>query len=132
VCATWPDGGHLHDNNAVGSAWMPQIAQRESLLRYSEPAAALQRFLHLDLRNTEQAVAMDRFTLDIPDQPLLGAKRRCPMGVAGWRFAHTNRTRRLRAVVVAVLEELPLICAAVVALGSLILSVTALWMSLPR
>jgi hypothetical protein len=54
------------------------------------------------------------------------------MGVAGRRFAHTNRTLRLRAVVVAVLEELPLICAAVVAIGSLILSVTALWMSLPR
>jgi hypothetical protein len=54
------------------------------------------------------------------------------MGVAGWRFAHTNRTLRLRAVVVGVLEELPFICAGVVAIGSLILSVTALWMILPQ
>jgi hypothetical protein len=54
------------------------------------------------------------------------------MGVAGWRFAHAIRTSRLKAVVGGVLEELPLICAAVVAIGSLILSVTALWMSLPR
>jgi hypothetical protein len=54
------------------------------------------------------------------------------MGVAGWRFAHTNRTLRLKAVVVGVLEELPLICAAAVVIGSLIMSVTALLMSLPR
>jgi len=54
------------------------------------------------------------------------------MGVVGWRFARVNRTLRLRAVVVAVLEELPFICAAVVVIGSLILSVTVLWMSLPQ
>ena len=54
------------------------------------------------------------------------------MGVADWRFAQTNRPSRLRAVVGDVLEELPFICAAAVVIGSLIMSVTALWMSLPR
>jgi hypothetical protein len=54
------------------------------------------------------------------------------MGVAGWRFAHTNRTLRLRAVVGGVVEELPFICAVAVVIGSLIMSVTALWMSLPQ
>ena len=43
------------------------------------------------------------------------------MGVAGWRFAHVKRTLRVRAVVVGVLEELPLICPVVVAIGSLIM-----------
>ena len=43
------------------------------------------------------------------------------MGVAGWRFAHMKRTLRVRAVVVGVLEELPFICPAVVAIGSLIM-----------
>jgi len=54
------------------------------------------------------------------------------MGVAGRRFTHTNITLRLRAVIVAVLDELPLICAAAVVIGSLIMSVTALCMSLPH
>jgi len=54
------------------------------------------------------------------------------MGVAGWRFAHTNRTLRLKAIVAGALEELPLICAAAVVIGSLIMSVTALCMSLPH
>ena len=43
------------------------------------------------------------------------------MGVAGWRFAHIKGTRRVRAVVVSVLEELPFICPVVVAIGSLIM-----------
>ena len=51
--------------------------------------------------------------------PLLGAKRGCPMGLAGWRFA--KRTRRVRAVVIGVLEELPFICPVAVAIGSLIM-----------
>jgi len=54
------------------------------------------------------------------------------MSVAGWRFAHAVRTSHLKAVVGGVLEELPLICAAAVVIGSLIMSVTALCMSLPR
>jgi len=54
------------------------------------------------------------------------------MGVVGRRFTHTNITLRLRAVIVAVLDELPLICAAAVVIGSLIMSVTALCMSLPH
>jgi hypothetical protein len=44
-----------------------------------------------------------------------------PMGVAGWRFAHIKRTRRVRPVVVGVLEELPFICSVAVAIGSLIM-----------
>ena len=39
------------------------------------------------------------------------------MGLAGWRFA--KRNRRVRAVVIGVLEELPFICPVVVAIGSL-------------
>jgi hypothetical protein len=53
--------------------------------------------------------------------PVLWAKRRRPMGVAGWRFAHMKGTHRVRAVVVGVLESLPLICPVVVAIGSLIM-----------
>ena len=41
------------------------------------------------------------------------------MGLAGWRFA--KRTRRVRAVVIGVLEELPFICPVAVAIGSLIM-----------
>ena len=54
------------------------------------------------------------------------------MGVAGWRFAHMKKTLRVRAAVVGVLEELPFICPVAVVIGSLIMSVTALWMSLPQ
>ena len=54
------------------------------------------------------------------------------MGVAGWRFAHANRTLRLRAVVGGVVEALPFICAVAVVIGSLIMSATALRMSLPQ
>ena len=53
------------------------------------------------------------------------------MGVADWRFPHTNRTLRFKAIVGVVLEELPFICAGAVVIGSLIISVTALCMSLP-
>jgi hypothetical protein len=38
------------------------------------------------------------------------------MGLAGWRIA--KRTRRVHAVVIGVLEELPFICPVVVAIGS--------------
>ena len=69
----------------------------------------------------ELAIAGDRFALKNVGPPLLGAKRRYPMGVAGWRFAHVKRTLRLRAVVVGVLEELPFICPVVVAIGSLVM-----------
>jgi hypothetical protein len=43
------------------------------------------------------------------------------MGVAGWRFAHIKRNRTGRAAVVAVLEELPVICSLAVAAGSMIM-----------
>jgi hypothetical protein len=43
------------------------------------------------------------------------------MGVAGLRFAHMKRILIGRAAVVAVLEELPFICPAVVAVGPLII-----------
>ena len=54
------------------------------------------------------------------------------MGVAGRRFSRLKRTLIGPAAVVAVLEELPFICAGAVVIGSLIMSVTALWMSLPQ
>ena len=43
------------------------------------------------------------------------------MGVAGRRFSRLKRTLIGPAAVVAVLEELPFICAVVVAVGSLIM-----------
>ena len=51
---------------------------------------------------------------------LLGAKRSFRMGVAGWRFAHRKRISG-RAAVVAVLEELPVICSLAVVAGSMIM-----------
>ena len=63
---------------------------------------------------------------------LLGAKWRCPMGVAGWRFAHKKRTLRVRAVLVGLLEELPFICPVVVAIGSLTMIVIKLCKDLPQ
>ena len=42
------------------------------------------------------------------------------MGVAGWRFAHRKRIGG-RAAVIAVLEELPVICSLAVAAGSLVM-----------
>ncbi|MCP1745042.1 hypothetical protein ABIF68_008900 [Bradyrhizobium japonicum] len=59
---------------------------------------------------------------------LLGAKRGCPMGAAGSRFAHMKRSLRVRAVVVGVLEELPFICPVAVAIGSLIMIGITLYM----
>ena len=77
------------------------------------------------------AIAADRITLkDSP--PLLGAKRRYPMGVAGWRFAHVKRALRVRAAVVGVLEELPFICPVAVAVGSLIMIVIRLCNDWPQ
>jgi hypothetical protein len=54
------------------------------------------------------------------------------MGGAGWRFAHMKRTLRVRAVVVGVLEELPFICPAAVAIGSLIMVGIALYNDWPQ
>jgi hypothetical protein len=51
---------------------------------------------------------------------LLGANRSFHMGVAGWHFAHRKRISG-RAAVVAVLEELPVICSLAVAAGSMIM-----------
>jgi hypothetical protein len=63
---------------------------------------------------------------------LLGAKRRCPMGVAGWRFAHVKRTLRVRAVLVGLLEELPFVCPVVVAIGSTVMILIKLCKDLPQ
>ena len=41
------------------------------------------------------------------------------MGVAGWRFAHKTKDSG-RAVVIAILEEWPMIFAAMVAIGAMI------------
>ena len=57
---------------------------------------------------------IDRFQTAL----LLGAKRSFRMGVAGWRFAQRKRISG-RAAVVAVLEELPVICSLTVAAVSM-------------
>jgi hypothetical protein len=54
------------------------------------------------------------------------------MGVAGWRFAHMKRTLSERAGVVAVLEELPVICSVVVAFGSMIMIGIMLYRDWPQ
>jgi hypothetical protein len=54
------------------------------------------------------------------------------MGVAGSRFAHMERTLRVRAVVIGVLEELPFICPVVVAIGSLIMIGMTLYKDWPQ
>jgi len=74
---------------------------------------------------------MARFALKISPL-LLGAKRRCPMGVAGWRFANVKRTLRVRAVLVGLLEELPFVCPVVVAIGSTVMIVLKLCKDLPQ
>ena len=43
------------------------------------------------------------------------------VGVAGWRFAHIKRSLSGRAAVVAVIEELPVICSLAVAAGAMIM-----------
>ena len=62
---------------------------------------------------------------------LLGAKRSFRMGAAGWRFAN-KRTLSGRAGVVAVLEELPVICSLVVAVGSMIMVGIMLYKDWPQ
>lgn len=54
------------------------------------------------------------------------------MGVAGWRFAHTKRTLRVRTVLVGMLEGLPFICPVLVLIGSLIMIVIALCKDWPQ
>ena len=48
------------------------------------------------------------------------------MGVAGWRFAHKTKDNG-RAVVTTVLEIWPMICAAAVAAGSMIMIAVMLY-----
>ena len=62
---------------------------------------------------------------------LLGAKRSFRMGVAGWSFAHGKRISG-RAAVVAVLEELPVICSLAVAAGSMIMIGIMLYKDWPQ
>ena len=74
-----------------------------------------------------------RGSLRVEESPLvLWAKRRCPMGVAGWRFPRMKRTLYVRVVVVGVLDELPFICPAVVAIGSLIMIGITLYKDWPQ
>ncbi len=78
-------------------------------------------------------ICYSRGWLPVEESPLLlWAKRRCPMGVAGWRFAHMKRTLRVRAVVIGVLEELPFICPVLVATGSLIMIGITLYKDWPQ
>jgi hypothetical protein len=53
------------------------------------------------------------------------------MGVAGWRFAHGKRIGG-RAAVVAVLEELPVICSLAVAAVSMIMIGIMLYKDWPQ
>ncbi|OSJ33428.1 hypothetical protein BSZ19_15360 [Bradyrhizobium japonicum] len=79
----------------------------------------------------EAAIAGPHFALSI--RPLLlGAKRRCPMGVAGLRFAQLKRSLRVRAAPVGLLQELPFVCAVVVAVGSTVMIVIKLCKDLPE
>jgi hypothetical protein len=54
------------------------------------------------------------------------------MGVVGSRFAHVKRTIRVRAALIGLLEELPFICPAVVAVGSTVMIVIKLCKDLPH
>ena len=54
------------------------------------------------------------------------------MGVAGWRFTLMKRTLRVRAVLVGVLKELPFVCPALVAIGSLIMIGITLYTDWPQ
>jgi hypothetical protein len=54
------------------------------------------------------------------------------MGVAGWRFAHMKRTVGGRAVVVGLLEELPVISSVVVAVGLMIMAGVMLYEGWPQ
>ena len=66
------------------------------------------------------------------DISLLGAKRSFRMGVAGWRFAHVKRNLSGRAAIVAGLEDLQVICSAVVAAGSMIMLGIMLYRDWPQ
>ena len=52
-------------------------------------------------------------------------------GVAGWRFAHTKKTPRVRAALVGLLNELPFVCPVVVAVGSTVMIALKLCNNLP-
>jgi hypothetical protein len=54
------------------------------------------------------------------------------MAVAGWRFADVNRTLRVRAALVGLLEELPFVCPVVVAIGSTVMILIRLCKDLPQ
>jgi len=54
------------------------------------------------------------------------------MGVAGGRFAHVKRNLSGRAAIVAVLEDLQVICSAVVAAGSMIMLGIMLYTDWPQ
>jgi hypothetical protein len=64
--------------------------------------------------------------LPVKASHLLGAKRRFRMGVAGWRFAHKTKDQG-RTNVIAILEEWPMIFAAVVAVGAMIMIAVMLY-----
>jgi hypothetical protein len=54
------------------------------------------------------------------------------MGVAGLRFAQLKRSLRVRAAPVGLLQELPFVCAVVVAVGSTVMIVIKLCKDLPQ
>jgi hypothetical protein len=54
------------------------------------------------------------------------------MGVAGWCFAHMKRNLGVRAAILAVLEEWPVICSVAVAAGSMIMIGVTLYNDWPQ
>ena len=54
------------------------------------------------------------------------------MGVAGLRFAQLKRSFRVRAALVGMLQELPFVCAVVIAFGSTVMIVIKLCKDLPE
>lgn len=91
----------------------------------------LQGFLHLDPGNTRIGDSRGSRRAEY-QTAAAGAKWRCLMGVAGRRFTRVKRILRFRAALVGLLEELPLICPVVVAVGSTVMIVIKLCKDLPQ
>ncbi|MEY9229867.1 hypothetical protein ABIF68_010119 [Bradyrhizobium japonicum] len=99
--------------------------------KVNRPTAS-QRFVHLDVGNSQSGNSRASFRALSIRPLLLGAKRRCPMGVAGLRFAQLKRSFRVRAALVGMLQELPFVCAVVIAVGSTVMIVIKLCKDLPE
>ena len=77
------------------------------------------------------AIAGDRFALK-SQTPLLEAKTEMSDGCRGLALRTYEENPRVRAVVVGVLGELPFVCPALVAIGSLIMIGITLYTDWPQ